>query len=324
MKCRSYRLPSLLLLLACGALAVCCAAPGPADCLGGFPASYYVSTGTTIPLHGTALAQSGAIFSHGPLGLLRLDQFHLGQQHTFIADNSRRRAYVFETGPPEGGRERQTRCHVFNAVGGVAALCIPRAAAEAGGGEGCTVRGVPVRRYRGLDRRNGPLLQVDHYVLNASAGGLGGGAVGPLLVPWRMQSRERPAAELKGIAGAPLSVPNWRFFGQPMFDEVDFPLDGTAGGGTALAAWAAESDPVTVDFYNFVPVAPDSSVFAVPDECRRAEEAWEAAQQPEGPPAEAPAGDGGGGSQLGLPVAHRLLLGWSLAAAARAGTAPER
>lgn len=296
-------------------------------CVQGFPESFYVSTGTTVPSTdgATPIAQSGGLFVNGRDGQVRIDQFYLGQQHSFIADRKTHRAYMFASDVPGSRKGGNANCHVFSTVGDTIALCIPTSFTHDTTASHI-VRGVPVERFHGFDRQDGPLLQVDYYVLNVSLTGVDGIVGTPLLVPWRMQTRERPAAELKEIAGAPLSMPNWRFFGQPMFDEVDFPLyQRDPAGETEVTAWRGESGPVTVDFYNFVPATPDAAVFTIPEACRRVEEAWEA-NRADGSSQSHPSDYNGDADRakgtaatatdfsglLRLSVAHRMLIDWSV------------
>lgn len=238
-----------------------------------FPPSFYVTIGTTIPLSSSLpVAQSGAVYVSHRTGQLRIDNFFLGSQYSFVADGARRRGYVFESHAPgsfgaarEGGGGGGSFCRAFAMVGGVANFGVPDEFVKHA--EPNLVRGVEVLRYTGYDRDStGPLQQVDYYVRNVSfrLPGRAGDAVEEVTftIPWRVQTQRRKEAP-KEITDAPTTLPNWRYFGGTFFDEVAMPDEPFS---THLRRLMADTT-VTVDFYNFVPSAPDPSVFAVPSDC---------------------------------------------------------
>lgn len=308
---------TVLLVLAGHALTVM--GEGRDSCRVSFPESYYVSTGTTIPamMHTPAVAQSGAIYVDGKKGLIRVDQFYQGRQHTFVADVRQHRAYVFQSGSLDYAKNTPSRCRVFAIEGSVGPLCIPSGFLLEE--EPSLVRHVPVRRYTGLDRTDGPLMQIDYYVLNVTT------RQGFMTVPWRIETKHRPGAELRQLTGAPVSMPNWRFFGAPMFDEVDYPLPefeqpDNDEDTRSVMGYASESVSTTVDYYNFVTAVPDASVFVVPATCVSAEESWRssgAADVDVTTPRDK-------GFPLTLQWAQRFLIGWSMSGAVSTINASDR
>ncbi|KEG13280.1 hypothetical protein DQ04_01101010 [Trypanosoma grayi] len=239
-----------------------------------FPPSFYVTIGTTIPFPSyTPVAQSGVIYVSNQTKQLRIDNFFLGSQYSFVADGVRQRGYVLENHAPgslSAGREGKGGfCRTFAMAGDVSKFGVPDEFLRHA--EPTLVRGVEVLRYTGYDRDStGPLQQVDYYVRNISFR-LPTEVKGALqevvfTIPWRVQTRRRQQ-EVKELTGAPSTVPNWRYFGGSFFDEVAMPGEPFT---TALQR-LMEDTVVTVDFYNFVPIAPDPSVFTVPSDCEEAD-----------------------------------------------------
>ncbi|EKG07517.1 hypothetical protein TCSYLVIO_001351 [Trypanosoma cruzi] len=235
-----------------------------------FPPSFFVTTGTTIPFPlATPVAQSGAIYVSNKTKQLRIDNFFLGSQYSFIADGERRRGYVLESHAPGSfGASYEGKgsfCRTFKMTGDVTSFGVPDEFLKHA--EGNLVRGVEVTRYTGYDRDStGPLQQVDYYVRNMTfkLPGEKKGTVEEFVftIPWRVQTQRQQKA-LKELTGAPVTVPNWRYFGGPFFDEVITPDEPFVTHLQRLM----EDTIVTVDFYNFVPIAPDPSVFKVPSDC---------------------------------------------------------
>lgn len=55
-----------------------------------------MSTGTTVSgAGGFPIAQNGALYVNNDEGKVRIDQFYLGRQHTFIVDEKSHKAYVY-------------------------------------------------------------------------------------------------------------------------------------------------------------------------------------------------------------------------------------
>ncbi|RNF14188.1 uncharacterized protein Tco025E_05939 [Trypanosoma conorhini] len=236
-----------------------------------FPPSFVVTTGTTIPfLFSTPVAQSGAIYVSNQTRQLRIDNFFLGNQYSFVVDAARRRGFLLEIYAPgsyaasyEG---KSSFCRTFKMAGGVASFGVPDEFLKHA--EPSLVRGVEVARYTGYDRDStGPLQQVDYYIRNMSFKLPGEGKAGVeefvFTIPWRVQTQRQQQA-LKELTGAPATLPNWRYFGGPFFDELVMPEEPF---DTHLRR-LMEDTVVTVDFYNFVPIAPDPSVFTVPSDCQ--------------------------------------------------------
>ncbi|RNF01721.1 hypothetical protein TraAM80_06905 [Trypanosoma rangeli] len=284
---RSKKLHSTLLLVT---LLTC------ASVVGGvrvpFPPSFFVTTGTTIPfLFSAPVAQSGAIYVSNRTRQLRIDNFFLGSQYSFIVDGARRRGYLLENyAPGSYGASREGKgsfCRTFKMTGDVASFGVPDEFLKHT--EPSLVRGVEVLRYTGYDRDStGPLQQVDYYVRNMSfkLPGERKGSVEEFVfsIPWRVQTRRQQQA-LKELTDAPITVPNWRYFGGPFFDELVMPDEPYYTHLQRLM----EDTVVTVDFYNFVPIAPDPSVFIVPSDCEKTDAEAE-------------------GSNVDISLAHRLLV----------------
>ncbi|KAG8343942.1 hypothetical protein ERJ75_000770800 [Trypanosoma vivax] len=231
-----------------------------------FPSNFYVNTGITIPfpLYG-AVSQSGFIYSSNSSGQLRIDNFFMGNRLTFLADIGLRRGYVIEDGAGSSYKAARSSCRSFKMGGGVVAFGVPERFVKHA--EPTLVRGVEVVHYSGFDRdRSGPLQEVHYFVRNMTVRPLPksqatrGGSV--FTLPWRVQTK-RSGRALREVAGAPTTLPNWRYFGGPFLDEVAV-LVGSYAAHLERLMWDTS---VTVDFYNFVPEAPDPSVFAVPANC---------------------------------------------------------
>ena len=227
-----------------------------------FPDTFYVSVGTTIPFAGGSsdpVAQTGAIYVDGPGSRMRIDQFWMGSSRSFVADVKLKKGFVISNG----------ECKSFVLRGGdLDGFGVPQGYVR--DEKAATVRGVEVRRYFGVDR--GEYLQeVEYFVRNVTfvlpdsvppPGGTE--SEQPLerftiTMPWRIRSQR--TARL-AIAAAPSTMPNWRVFGGPMMDElvrIDEPF--------SRAMEIVHRTPVTMDFYDFVPVTPDANVFAQPLDC---------------------------------------------------------
>ncbi|CCW62012.1 unnamed protein product [Phytomonas sp. EM1] len=285
-------------------------------CLVEFPKKFHVTTGTTVPMRDAPpIAQSGAIYVDADAGLVRIDQFYLGLQHSFMADLNKKRAYVFERTYVNSTTSESNglTCRVFSTQGAIQPQCVPSGFSTHV--ESYLVRGVPVTRHTGFDREDGRLLQIDYYTLDTCLPSFG--KFNNFTTPWRIETRLRPGSELKEIAGAPFSTPNWRYFGQPMFDELAFPA-ASQGFSKEILPWVSEYDPVTVDFYNFVPHTPDANVFVIPRECVEAEDAWERAKESATfDKFEEKNGERSGKSNFQLTMTHRFLIEWSVSAVAQ-------
>lgn len=181
------------------------------------------------------------------------------------------------------------------------------------------VRGVPTTRYEGYDRLDhyhpchgqsqhggcadeyptedveGPLVKVHYYVVHHNFS-----SNSSVTIPWRLEmlggadiaGDERdtayvystPPAYRRAIADAPLSMPNWRYFGDPLFgDEIvqswkagseryeertgNDSNDAESPSDRALTVWFWENLRITMDFFNFVTTPPPSAVFHIPEVC---------------------------------------------------------
>ncbi|ORC92274.1 uncharacterized protein TM35_000044880 [Trypanosoma theileri] len=238
-----------------------------------FPPNFYVTIGTTIPFPlSTPVAQSGAIYLSNQTRQLRIDNFFLGSQYSFIADGIRRRGYILETHAPgsfgEQNEGKRSFCRTFEMAGDVSTFGVPEGFVKHA--EKNLVRGVEVVGYTGYDRdSSGPMQQVEYYVRNVTFR-LPGRVKGTtedvvFTIPWRIQTRRQQQA-LKELTDSPVTVPNWRYFGGPFFDEVVMPDEPFTNELERLMG----DTTVTVDFYNFVPIVPDPSVFSVPSDCEEA------------------------------------------------------
>ncbi len=133
------------------------------------------------------------------------------------------------------------------------------------------VRGAAVRRYSGVERGE-YLQQVDYYIRNITF-------VNPRIVPehegdpaptaqvpilWRIETQRSRRRELRA---PPVKETNWRFFGQPLNELV--PLNEPIS--SAVEQVIADV-PITVDFFNFVPMQPDPNVFLMPTTCEQLSE----------------------------------------------------
>lgn len=185
---------------------------------------------------------------------------------------------------------------------------------EAGSLRAYFIRGVPAARYTGMDAANASSSFSAYSATDRMEGaeGSGQGAVkshyyviqepddtGAMRsIPWRLEMHSSNDADWiaaeeeqgsqflyasaptrpRAINGAPLSVPNWRFFGQELFgDEVSPFVKGALGADVAgtVDRWHIERLLITTDFYNFIPEPPPASIFEVPAACRRQQAADE-------------------------------------------------
>ena len=219
-----------------------------------FPSQFYVNVGTTIPLHDDPVAQSGSMYVDLPNQMIRIDNFWLGNSRTFVADMARQRGYVVNNG----------ECKVLKLTGKLMPYGVPQFCLR--DDDMYLVRGVGVARYSGVE--HGDTLQhVDYFVRNVTAvKSFTFGDEGPTTdesssyaMPWRILSRRSLRKELR--APPAKNVPNWRFFGEPMDELIQL------GEFSSALEMAVDNIPVTVDFYNFVPAAPDPHVFVPPASC---------------------------------------------------------
>jgi hypothetical protein len=238
-----------------GMLVVCatCASEGDHGLTVRFPAQFYVNLGTTIPLHEDPVAQSGSMYVDLLAQMVRIDNFWHGNSRTFVADMNAQRGYVVNNG----------ECKVLRLTGRLTPYGVPQHCLK--DDDQYLVRGVSVARYSGVE--HGDTLQhVDYFIRNASMQSLSFGegdgdhtTTTYYNVPWRILSRRSLRKELR--APPPKNVPNWRFFGEPMDELVQM------GEFSSALDSMVDNVPVTVDFYNFVPAAPDPHVFVPPATC---------------------------------------------------------
>nr|CCC93193.1 unnamed protein product [Trypanosoma congolense IL3000] len=222
-----------------------------------FPPSFYVTTGTTIPFTSSSpVAQAGSIYVSNESSRMRVDNFFMGFQYSFVVDGKNGRGFVFESNVASssggaGGENGASACRVFALRRGFEGPGVPDEFVKHA--ELSLVRGVKVWHFTGYSRSGaGPLQEVDYFVRNVST----------QAVPWRVQMRRQRQAP-KELTGSPVTLPNWRYFGGLFFDEVAMPRKPFDDHLERLM----QDTTVTVDFYNFVPVEPDPSVFAVPAHC---------------------------------------------------------
>lgn len=266
-----------------------------------FPPQFYVTTGTTIPFIGSdPVAQSGAIYYDEVNQRIRVDNFWLGNQRSFVVDLGKERGYVLSNG----------QCSVLKLTGGLKRYGVPDGAIRSL--DPVSVRGVPVLHYTAVEKEE-TIQLVDFFVrpMNLSfvydADDLASDYVadaeplddketaerkaaaaetdakiredeGAFFVPWQIKSkrlRQRTIAPSAFTSTNPL--PNWRFFGEPM-DEI-IPADEAAdefGNGPSIdgkfvprgaVEKLVEDVTVTIDFYNFVPAQPSPSIFEMPSVC---------------------------------------------------------
>jgi hypothetical protein len=232
-----------------------------------FPAQFYVNIGTTIPIADDPVAQSGSMYVDLPAQMIRIDNFWHGNSRTFVADMTRQRGYVINNG----------ECKVLRLTGRLRPYGVPQVCLR--DDDLYLVRGVSVVRYSGVEHGD-YLQQVDYFVRNAtihpspvvfdgSSGDPGtapsnkesssSAASVPYILPWRILSRRSHRKELR--APPVKNVPNWRFFGEPMDELVQM------GEFSSALETMVDDVPITVDFYNFVPAAPDPHVFMPPTSC---------------------------------------------------------
>lgn len=232
-----------------------------------FPPQFYVTTGTTIPFPGAdPVAQSGAIYYDELNQRVRVDNFWLGNQRSFIVDMAAQQGYIVSN----------EQCTALRLTGGLKRYGVPDGAIRSL--DSVAVRGVPVLHYSAVERED-TIQQVDFFVRpmnlssvlfgaddaddgdDASASGAlgeyeGGDAadpeaalraaaaakareeqmkesVGGFFVPWQIRSKRLRQRTIAPPSAA-TDLPNWRFFGEPM-DEVISVEDAEAefGGGGA-------------------------------------------------------------------------------------------
>lgn len=231
------------------------------------PDQFYVSTGTTIPFTTMEpVTQSGAMYVDAPRRKMRVDTFWQDQSRSIIVDGEAGHCFVLES--KNGGT-----CRVLDMrfprntpfFHSIPSHFIPDA-------ESFRVRGVPVRLYSGAEQAE-YLQEVNFYVRNMSVASdvvdddhLDGNVrtiVTEVPILWRIETRRSHRREI--VPPTPDNIPNWRFFGQPLNELV--PLEEPHS--TALETLDTDV-PVTVDFFNFVPKAPDHNVFVMPSHCHKA------------------------------------------------------
>lgn len=263
-----------------------------------FPPQFYVTTGTTIPFIGSdPVAQSGAIYYDEINQRVRVDNFWLGNQRSFVVDLGKERGYVLTNG----------QCSVLKLTGGLKRYGVPDGAIRSL--DPVAVRGVPVLHYTAVEKEE-TIQLVDFFVrpMNLSfvydpedlatedveegdekemaerkAAAAASDAKmredeGAFFVPWQIKSkrlRQRTIAPSGFTSTNPL--PNWRFFGEPMDELIsaDDAAEEFGNGPTIDGKYVprgaveklVEDVTVTVDFFNFVPSKPSPSIFAMPTLC---------------------------------------------------------
>lgn len=215
-----------------------------------FPRQFFVSLGVTIPIPGVEpVAQSGQMYYDADAGRMRMDIFWLGNSRSFIADTRRRRGYLVSNDV----------CITSRLNGDLQPFAVPtHTALDA---DTHSVRGVPVFHYEGADGHNA----IDFFVRQANFSTGSDDADATFWMPWRLVTRRLVRPELSPPSK---QYPNWRYFGAPLMDEVVR----YAGHSTALTR-VVESVVVTTDFYNFVALRPDASIFTPPSHCKESVDA---------------------------------------------------
>lgn len=217
-----------------------------------FPEQFVVSTGTTLPFDTEPVAQSGAIYFDYPNGKLRIDSFWMANQRTLVVDVPRKRAYI----------QSNTECVTSKITGKLKRLAVPDAAVR--DVDTFIVRGVKVAKFAVVDRTDeAELVEIDMYLRQNNFTVVGDDpkdvTTVSYWVPWRVTTERTDRKELAQTYG---DGPNWRYFGERVSDEIV-----RADGGSQALATMTRDIPVTMDFYNFVPMVPDPSVFEVPPTC---------------------------------------------------------
>lgn len=223
------------------------------------PQQFYASVGTTIPF--TAIepvAQTGSMYVDAIRRKFRVDTFWMDTSRSIVVDLEQGHCFVLQN--------HQCRMIKIDNNDRSFSFGVPKGFAVHP--ERYLVRGVPVTKYSGVEAGD-YLMQVDYYMRNMSF-------VDPRIVPeheadpipvaqvpilWRIETRR---SRRKEIGAAPIQPPNWRFFGHPM-DELVVPEEPFS---TSLESISADV-PVTVDFFNFVPMQPDPNVFTIPSTCEQ-------------------------------------------------------
>lgn len=223
-----------------------------------FPLQFRATVGTTIPLlNGEPIAQSGAIFYDALNNRFRVDSFWMNTSHSIIANFASGDYSVLNNGQCR----RVKTAHVPQSTS------MPKFGVPDGfmrHAELYAVRGVPTTRFSGVERGE-YLLQVDYFVRNMTMAtqtvDREGTTRDTLQVPslWRMQSQRSRRKELRGPDGA---SPNWRWFGQPMNELVV-----AEESYMNVVDRMVENVPITMDFFDFVPVMPDPNLFVPPTSC---------------------------------------------------------
>jgi hypothetical protein len=216
------------------------------------PDQFIVSTGTTLPIPDLEpVAQSGTIYFDRPNGRMRVDAFWMGTTRTLLVDIARQRAHIING----------ASCTTSAVTGALLPVSVPEAATR--DHDKHAVRGVEVDRFHHIVREERDLVHIEYLLRRSNVTVT---AVSPELAesmphywtPWRITSRR---AERREMIPAPDSPnPNWRFFGEDVSDAIVR----YGGDGRAIARLVRDVT-ATVDFYNFVPMTPDPSVFEAPD-----------------------------------------------------------
>jgi hypothetical protein len=229
------------------------------------PDQFYVTLGTTIPFQGAdPVAQTGGMYVDGVHRRFRVDTFWMESSRSIVVDHEQGVCFVLHN--HDCKMMRIAKAHGPRAGQPASLLGVP---------EGFTVhpelynvRGAAVRRYSGVERGD-YLQQVDYYIRNMTF-------VNPRIIPehpdderqatqvpvlWRIETQRSRRRELRA---PPAAETNWRFFGQPLNELV--PLDEPMS--SAVEQVIADV-PITVDFFNFVPMQPDPNVFLMPTTCEQ-------------------------------------------------------
>lgn len=255
-----------------------------------FPENFIVTTGTTIPLtEGEPISQSGTVFLSLAEKKMRVDNRWMGKQRSFIVDMKKQRGFLF-TNEASGGN---FHCVASKIKGGdLMPFAVPRYAEKIS--DSSNSRNDPSASVRHISTHghfrmfehdaesvNSKLLQHDFYVRQHNLTHMmpdGTEVALSYYYPLRIETR---AADRKEIAPPPREKPNWRFFGSDLSEE-DAVVNKKAATTTASSSSATNEKGVvrksdvqqlvhesiiTIDFFDFVPIQPDPSIFDPPAQC---------------------------------------------------------
>jgi hypothetical protein len=237
-------------LLLAASLAALAAADGDRNApLLAFPDAFIVVTGTTVPFVDIdPVAQSGSIYFDLAARKVRIDSYWMGNQRSFIADLAAQRGYLVNN----------AACVTSKLTGQLRPMGVPRSAVA--DPDAAAVRGVRVDHYSAQQHADEDMVEIDYFVrrTNFTAVDAEHDTTISYNVPWRVSSRRSNRRQLTERP----TVPNWRFYGEKIHDEIV-----SVHGSSSALSRVIHDVAVTMDFYNFVPMRPDDSIFEPPAMC---------------------------------------------------------